>query len=118
MADAKLTKWDKKYGDKTLKKWAKEGGMEEAYENYVKIGHDIATKRIIMITLSVFLTACMVVSIFLPSFIFIGWMLIIFVLHGTNDLRIDTLWRARFIDEILEGRKLYLLRSAYGKSNS
>lgn len=109
----------KEYREDILREWAKDADMLECYERYIKFDRSANRKKIAVIVMSVIMAVLMIITLFFPDLVWFVWMLVIFSLFETLDMRIDQLWALRMVDNILDEHQLKKIKEVTnGKLNS
>lgn len=90
-AKERFEKLDKKYGSKTLRKFASKVKYEAYYEEYVRLGRDMAFNRVAIGALCIVFTICAIVQFFFPAIFPLGLVLLIAEFYEIFDLRTNSL---------------------------
>lgn len=91
MAKERFEKLDKKYGSKTLRKFASKVKYETYYEEYVKLGRHMAINRIAVGVLCIAFLICAVAQFFFPEIFPLGLVILLAEFCEVFDFRTNSL---------------------------
>lgn len=113
---ARMEKLDEKYGDPVLRDLAKETrAAKNYYEMYLESERQIHISKI-EATVAYFISLLLVgVSFWASTFLVSAALFMIVAVHSTLDMRIETLWKMRFVDGIFNAVRVYNLEEAVDK---
>ena len=113
---ARMEKLDEKYGDPVLRDLAKETrAAKNYYEMYLESERQIHISKI-EATVAYFISLLLVgVSFWASTFLVSAALFMIVAVHSTLDMRIETLWKMRFVDGIFDAVRIYNLEEAVDK---
>ena len=113
---ARMEKLDKKYGDPVLRDLAKHTrAAKNYYEMYLESERQIHISKI-EATVAYFISLLLVgVSFWASTFLASAALFMIVAVHSTLDMRIETLWKMRFVDGIFNAVRVYNLEEAVDK---
>lgn len=113
---ARMEKLDEKYGDPVLRDLAKHTrAAKNYYEMYLESERQIHISKI-EATVAYFISLFLVgVSFWASTFLASAALFMIVAVHSTLDMRIETLWKMRFVDGIFNAVRVYNLEEAVEK---
>ena len=114
--NARMEKLDEKYGDPVLRDLAKHTrAAKNYYEMYLESERQIHISKI-EATVAYFISLLLVgVSFWASTFLASATLFMIVAVHSTLDMRIETLWKMRFVDGIFNAVRVYNLEEAVDK---
>jgi len=113
---ARMEKLDEKYGDPVMRDLAKETrAAKNYYEMYLESERQIHISKIEATVAYLIAFALCVVSFWAPGFLISTAIFLIVATHSALEVRIETLWKMRFVDGIFDAVRVYNLEEAVDK---
>ena len=114
--DARMEKLDRKYGDPVMRDLAKETrAAKNYYEMYLESERQIHISKIEATVAYLIAFVLCVVSFWAPGFLISTAIFLVVATHSALEVRIETLWKMRFVDGIFNAVRVYNLEEAVDK---